>query len=233
MQRSPPPIYAYRPPLYAPNPNVNPNSIANPPPPPPRPQKFLRSALKRTAGESTASVWGGSTVNDNYADTEVGTVGTSTSIASFQTRAPGNKPTQQHRVVNWVHDTGQHAPHFKSAFDPPRTSHASSHHTQSAVRNKPHVTQSGKKEPPPVWIPQTTPTAPQVLRHSVSQPVIQYQQQPPPPQQPQYVQPPMFWVPPPRTHVPVNFVPPPGSVAAKHGRSKTEERKSHGRKRSY
>ncbi|KAJ7734371.1 hypothetical protein DFH07DRAFT_844919, partial [Mycena maculata] len=191
MQRHPHPVQqSHLPPLYAPNPNANRN-----PPTQRAHAKPLRPAIKYPVGWSTNSVWGGSTAPDRDADSDTdtvrGTIGTSASVASSQSRAPGNEPAQERRVVNWVHDTGHHAPHFKSPFTAhtgTSYSYTSTHHTHSSGRSKApssHHRHSEKRPLPPVWVPR--PAAPPVMQRAVSQPALQYQQQPP-------QAPPMMWV---------------------------------------
>ncbi|KAJ7652888.1 hypothetical protein B0H17DRAFT_404268 [Mycena rosella] len=123
-------------------------------------------------GHSTSPVWG--PANDSDSDCDTIAAHTSTSIASSQSRAPGNKPSQQRRVQHWVHTTTHHAPEFRSPFAPAK-SKTHSHHGSKA-----------KKEPLPVWTHQRPPQPP--LRHAMSQPVMV--QQPP-----QYAQPQMVWMP--------------------------------------
>ncbi|KAJ7905202.1 hypothetical protein B0H13DRAFT_2023291 [Mycena leptocephala] len=205
--------------------------------------KYPAPCIKYPAGGSTTSVWGGSTVRerDSDSDDDDETVA-AFSIASSQSRAPGNKPTQQRRVAHWVHDTKHYSSDFKSPFVPRSgTTNASSsvhghgHQKSDRDRHESHNHHERKREPPPIWIPQPQHTAHHPLRHAVSQPVLA----PQPPMQ--YAQPQMVWMPahppphqgPMTTNGHAQFLAPPRTVTvmhAPHGRSRTE---SHGRKRSH
>lgn len=185
-----------------------------------------------TTAWSTKSVRGDSTEeSDDETDDDDETIAafTTTSIASSQSRAPGNKPRQQRRVKNWVNDTSHHTSQFKSPFVPPTgTSKASSsgsatHRKTDRHESSDHRDRKTQREPPPIWIPR--PTAPQPLRQTVSQPVLF--QRPPiyaPPPPMQYNQPQVVWMP---VHPPsqpgamrgnghVQFVPPPRTVSVTH-----------------
>ncbi|KAJ6592471.1 hypothetical protein B0H19DRAFT_1055192 [Mycena capillaripes] len=200
--------------------------------PPQRPsRKYPAPCIKYPPGHrrSTSAVWGGSThqriENDSDDDSDDETVGpvTTTSIASSRSRAPGNKPTQHRRVVDWVHDTSHHSSKFKSPFVP-RTATSIAHSSVPRSTER-HVEFNGhranlttSREPPPIWVPQQTAHRP--LTHAVSQPILFQPQQPPM----QYTQsvPPMMWTvpapapPPPqgpmRGNGHVQFVAPPRTV---------------------
>ncbi|KAJ7070447.1 hypothetical protein B0H15DRAFT_870482 [Mycena belliarum] len=198
----------YPPPLYAP-----------PHPPTAAPHRFHDRPL-RSSMRSTRATWGGSmreASSDDDNDTITGQ--TTTSIASSRSRAPGNGPAQQRRVEHWLHDTGHHAPEFRSPFSSataPSTSsrphnplHVDQDHSHDHTRShKPHR-HGGRREPPPIWVPQ-----PQQGIKPGPQPMRGMPMQPP--------QPPMVWVPPgpalltgpapQMSHVPMNGPPPPPKV---------------------
>ncbi|KAK7058003.1 hypothetical protein R3P38DRAFT_3169503 [Favolaschia claudopus] len=145
-----------------------------------------------TAATSTSSVWGDSTrdefSDDEYEDDDDKTIA-AFSIASSQSRAPGNKPKQQRRVMSWVHNTSHYASEFRSPFNgqnpsqtqsipptapPTAKSSGSGHRKHDRERRESsgsHHTQ--KREPPPIWIPR--PDGPR--KRTMSQPAI-YQQPP-------------------------------------------------------
>jgi hypothetical protein len=186
-----------------------------------RTQRKLAPAIKFTGARSTSSVWGGSTVYpDRYDDDDNDTVA-AYSIASSQSRMPGNRPLQQRRVEHWVKDTKDHAPEFRSPFAP-RSGETTP--TSTSVRSKAHAHHhhhhSSRREPPPVWVPQ---------QPMQSQPVLGMQAPPVQYTQPQYAQPQVVWVPasqvqaPPHSHHPqmpfgvaktIPYVPPAMSSSA-------------------
>ncbi|KAF7350596.1 hypothetical protein MSAN_01619700 [Mycena sanguinolenta] len=162
--------------------------------------------IKYTNPTSTRAVRGDSTVESSDSDEETVAAFTTTSIASSHSRAPGNKPKQQRRVMNWVNDTSHYSSKFKSPFVPPsgstnKPASSSAHTHRSADHHSSHDHRGKERELPPVWVPRQTAQHPP--RHAVSQPVVLQQpvvQQPavqyPPPQPMQYVQPPQaVWMP--------------------------------------
>ncbi|KAJ6493411.1 hypothetical protein C8R45DRAFT_989699 [Mycena sanguinolenta] len=247
MQQYPPPMQTFQPqpvslPLVRPPAHTRGSSKTYPAP-----------CIKYPGATSTRSVWGGSTVENSDSDDETVAAFTTTSIASSQSRAPGNKPKQQRRVASWVNDTSHYSSKFKSPFVPPsgttnktasssgRTHRNTDHHASNDHRGK-------ERELPPIWVPRHPVQQP--LRHTVSQPVILQQPAAPyhPPQPIQYVQPPQaVWMPahpPPqavmRANEQVQFVLPPRTITvahAPHGISKAKSAKgpshSHLRKRNH
>ncbi|KAJ7137388.1 hypothetical protein C8R43DRAFT_1238917 [Mycena crocata] len=235
QQYSPPTHRPVPPPIYAPAP-ANTVTWANfPPQRPQNTQKPLRSAMKKSS--STRTVWGGSTVND-WDDSATITGQTTTSIASSQSRAPGNEPSTQRRVEHWVDDTKHHTSDFRDPFAP-KTAYSTPSSTGTKAPHSHRAEPRRERELPPVWVPRESLPASQLQTYPSSQPLVPMQQQ--------YAQPQLLWVPAPAAAPPMStspsqgyFVAPPGASTvghAAHGHSKsTSSGKGHGhgsRKRSH
>ncbi|KAJ7841608.1 hypothetical protein B0H14DRAFT_2782577 [Mycena olivaceomarginata] len=198
--------------------------------------------IKYPAAGPTRSVWGDA-IEDSDSDDDDRTVGafTTTSIASSQSRAPGNKPKQQRRVRSWVDDTSHYTSEFKSPSVPasraPSSAPHGKHHHHESHRGHHGRPELREREPPPIWVPRHTVQQP--LRQKASQPPL-FQQAPVPyaPPQPVQYQPQVVWMPvhPPSAgpmrvngHHEIPFAPPPRAATVPHGRLKGQGGGAHGR----
>ncbi|KAJ7628250.1 hypothetical protein DFH06DRAFT_1226619 [Mycena polygramma] len=142
--------------------------------------KYPAPCIKYPTAYSTRATRGAPTVREYESDDDetVG-AGTTTSIASSKSRAPGNTLKQHRRVKDWVADTSQQAPKFKSPFVPrsgTSHTHSSANSNRKSDRRERHDSSMvAKREPPPIWIPQQPAHRP--VRHADSQPAL-FQQSP-------------------------------------------------------